>query len=48
MGWIVLGAEYLSYVKSITTYAPIFLGHIISLLANVTGPKPAQISKSVT
>ena len=32
---IVLDAEYLSYVKSIATYAPTFLGYIISVLANV-------------
>ena len=35
---IVMDAEYISYVKSIATYAPLFLGYIISLLANVTGP----------
>ena len=32
---IVLGAEYLSYVKSIATYAPTFFGYIISVLASV-------------
>ena len=33
---IVLGVEYLSYVKSIATYALTFFGYIISVLANVT------------
>ena len=32
---IVLGAEYLSYVKSIATYALTFFGYIISVLASV-------------
>ena len=32
---IVLGAEYLSNVKSIDTFAPTFFGYIISVLANV-------------
>ena len=32
---IVLGAEYLSYLKSIATYAPTFLGYIIAVLASV-------------
>ena len=32
---IVLGTEYSSYVKSIATYAPIFFGYIILVLANV-------------
>ena len=32
---IVLGAEYLSYLKSIATYAPTFFGYIISVLASV-------------
>ena len=32
---IVLGAEYLSYVKPIATYAPTFFGYIISVLAIV-------------
>ena len=36
---IILGAEYLSYVKSIATYAPTFFGYIISVLAGVT-PHP--------
>ena len=31
----ILGAEYLSYVKSIATYAPTFFGYIISVLAIV-------------
>ena len=31
----VLDAEYSSYVKFIATYAPIFFGYIISVLANV-------------
>ena len=35
---IVLGAEYLSYAKSIATYAPTFFGYIISILASVYGP----------
>ena len=29
------GAEYLSYVKFIATYAPTFFGYIISVLASV-------------
>ena len=33
----ILGAEYLSYVKSIATYALTFFGYIISVLANVWG-----------
>ena len=33
---IVLGAEYLSYVKSIATYASTFFGYIISVLASVS------------
>ena len=32
---IVLGAEYLSYVKTIATYAPKFVGFIISILTNM-------------
>ena len=32
---IVLAAGYLSYVKSIATYALTFLGYIISVLGNV-------------
>ena len=32
---IVLGAEYLSYVKSIATFALTFFGYIISVLASV-------------
>jgi hypothetical protein len=32
---IVLGAEYLSYMKFTATYAPTFFGYIISVLANV-------------
>ena len=32
---IAMGAEYLSYVKSIATFAPTFYGYIISVLANV-------------
>ena len=31
----VLGADYLSYVKSIPTFAPTFYGYIISVLASV-------------
>ena len=34
-GLIVLGAEYLSYVKFIATYALTFLGYIISVLVSV-------------
>ena len=30
-----MGAEYLSYVKSIATFAPTFFGYNISLLASV-------------
>ena len=30
-----MGAEYLSYVKSIATFAPTFYGYIISVLASV-------------
>jgi len=32
---IAMGAEYLSYVKSIATFAPTFYGYIISALASV-------------
>ena len=32
---IAMGAEYLSYVKSIATFAPTFYGYIISFLASV-------------
>ena len=32
---IAMGAEYFSYVKSIATFAPIFYGYIISILASV-------------
>ena len=32
---IVLGAEYLFYVKSIATCAPTFFGYVISVLASV-------------
>ena len=32
---IAMGAEYLSYVKSIATFAPTFYGYIISVLASV-------------
>ena len=32
---IVLGSEYLSYVKSVATYAPTFFGYIISVLASL-------------
>ena len=34
---IALGAEYLSYVKSIATYAPQFFGYNNSVLAIVVG-----------
>ena len=34
---IVLGAEYLFYVKLIASYAPKFFGYIISVLASVQG-----------
>ena len=30
-----MDAEYLSYVKSIATFAPTFYGYIISVLASV-------------
>ena len=30
-----MGAEYLSYVNSIATFAPTFYGYIISVLARV-------------
>ena len=30
-----MGAEYLSYVKSIASFAPTFYGYIISVLASV-------------
>ena len=30
-----MGAKYLSYVKSIATFAPTFYGYIISVLASV-------------
>ena len=32
-----MGAEYLSYVKSIATFAPTFHGYTISVLASVYG-----------
>ena len=32
---IAMGAEYLSYVKSIATFALTFFGYIISVLASV-------------
>jgi hypothetical protein len=32
---IVLGAEYLPYMKSIATYALTFFGYIISVLAEI-------------
>ena len=32
---IAMGAEYLSYVKYIATFAPTFYGYIISVLASV-------------
>ena len=32
---IAMDAEYLSYVKSIATFAPTFYGYIISVLASV-------------
>ena len=32
---IAMGAEYLSYVKSIANFAPTFYGYIISVLASV-------------
>ena len=32
---IVLGGKYLSYVKSIATFALTFLGYVISVLASV-------------
>ena len=32
---IAMGAEYLSYVKSIATFAPTFYGYIISVLVSV-------------
>ena len=34
---IAMSAEYLSYVKSIATFAPTFYGYIISVLASVWG-----------
>ena len=33
---IAMGAEYLSYVKSIATFAPTFYGYIISVSASVS------------
>ena len=36
----ILGAEYLSYVKSIATFAPTFYGYIISVLASVCPQQP--------
>ena len=36
---IVLGAKYLSYVKSIATFSLKFFGYIISVLASVTSMK---------
>ena len=32
-----MGTEYLSYMKSIATFAPTFYGYIISVLASVQG-----------
>ena len=41
---IVLSAEYLSYVKSIATYALTFFGYIISVLGSVISPLEFQIT----
>ena len=43
----VLGAEYLSYVKSIATYAPTFLRYIISVLATVTPHVKVSLVKNM-
>ena len=32
-----MGAEYVSYMKSIATFAPTFYGYIISVLVSVGG-----------
>ena len=38
-----MGAEYLSYVKSIATFAPTFYGYIISVLASVCNQDSLRI-----
>ena len=43
---IAMGAEYLSYVKSIATFAPTFYGYIISSLASVND-QTTQLSKNI-
>ena len=40
-----MGAEYLSYVKSIATFAHTFYGYIVSVLAGVFGFKYSEYSK---
>ena len=44
---IVLGAEYLSYVKSIATFALTFYGYIISVLASVSSIEGVSGSSDV-
>ena len=44
---IVLGAEYLSYVKFIATYALTFFGYIISVLASVTDVACSELGSFV-
>ena len=42
-----MGAEYLSYVKSIATFALTFYGYIISVLASVSGIEGVSGSSDV-
>ena len=42
-----MGAEYLSYVKSIATFAPTFYGYIISVLASVTWDQTAAYGQKI-
>ena len=43
---IAMGAEYLSYVKSIATFATTFYGYIISVLASVEGTNHNLLTSS--
>ena len=44
---IAMGAEYLSYVKFIATYALTFFGYIISVLASVLYLPSYEILKEI-
>ena len=44
---IAMGAEYLSYVKSIATFALTFYGYIISVLDSVSGIEGVSGSSDV-